>query len=103
MVLSQGIPLTGLVVVVGAAGHGPPRVERLWPAAAGGLAGIAGLAAFYRALAIGTMSIVAPIAATGVSLPVIVGIADGERPAALQLVGIAAAIAGVVLVSREPD
>jgi drug/metabolite transporter (DMT)-like permease len=103
MLLSQGIALAVLIVVVAVAGHGPPRVERLWPAAAGGLAGIAGLAAFYRALAIGTMSIVAPIAATGVSLPVIVGIADGERPAALQLVGIAAAIAGVVLVSREPD
>ena len=40
-----------------------------------------GLAAFYRALAMGTMSIVAPIAATGVCIPVIVGIADGEHPA----------------------
>jgi drug/metabolite transporter (DMT)-like permease len=72
------------------------------PAAAGGIGGVIGLTAFYRALAIGTMSIVAPIASTGVSVPVIVGIASGERPAALKLVGIAAAVAGVILVSREP-
>jgi drug/metabolite transporter (DMT)-like permease len=54
-------------------------------------------------LSIGTMSIVAPISATGAVVPVIVGIAQGERPAALQLAGIAAAIVGVVLASREDD
>ena len=47
------------------------------------------------------MSIVAPIAATGVAVPVIVGIAGGDRPAAVQLVGIVAATIGVVLASRE--
>ena len=36
--------------------------------------------AFYRALAIGTMSIVAPIASTGVALPVLVGLATGDEP-----------------------
>jgi drug/metabolite transporter (DMT)-like permease len=49
------------------------------------------------------MSIVAPIAATGVAVPVVVGIAGGERPAALQLGGIATAVIGVVLASREED
>jgi drug/metabolite transporter (DMT)-like permease len=34
---------------------------------------------------------------------VIVGVAGGDRPAALQLIGVLAAIAGVVLVSREPE
>jgi drug/metabolite transporter (DMT)-like permease len=71
------------------------------PAVAGGIAGIAALSAFYRALAIGTMSVVAPISATGVAVPVIVGVASGERPAALQLVGILAASVGIVLASRE--
>ena len=68
-----------------------------------GLCGIVGLAAFYRALAIGTMSIVAPIASTGVALPVLVGLATGDQPGVLRSVGLAAAVVGVVLASREND
>ncbi len=103
MVLSQGMALSLLLVVVALRGSGPPAFSRLWPAAAGGLGGIAGLTAFYRALSIGKMSIVAPIAATGVSIPVIVGIASGDHPAPIQLLGIGAACVGVVLVSRETE
>ncbi len=101
IVLSQGIGLTCLIVVVAARGSAPPHLVRLLPAVAAGIGGVAALAAFYRALAIGTMSIVAPISATGVAVPVIVGIASGDRPAALQVAGILAAILGVVLASRE--
>src|ERR1700754_1789305 len=46
-----------------------------WSAIAAGLSGVLGLGCFYRALAIGTMSVVAPISAAGVALPVVVGIA----------------------------
>jgi drug/metabolite transporter (DMT)-like permease len=35
-------------------------------------------------------------------IPVVVGLARGERPSALQLAGMALVLAGVVLVSREP-
>jgi drug/metabolite transporter (DMT)-like permease len=66
-----------------------------------GLAGALALGTFYRALAIGTMSVVAPISASGVTLPVVVGIASGERPSALQAVGLVVTFAGVILVSRE--
>ena len=68
MVLSQGIgPGCCSSSSLALRGDGPAGVcHGCWPAAAGGLAGIAGLTAFYRALAIGKMSIVAPIAATGV-------------------------------------
>lgn len=103
MVLSQGMALILLFVVVALRGSAPPAFSRLWPAAVGGLAGITGLTAFYRALSIGKMSIVAPIAATGVSIPVIVGIASGDHPASIQLLGIVAACIGVVLVSRETE
>lgn len=102
ILFSQAAALAVLVIVVAARGQGPPRFVHMLPAAAAGLAGMAGLMAFYRALAIGTMSIVAPIAATGVCVPVAVGIAGGEHPATLQLAGILAAVVGVVLVSREP-
>jgi drug/metabolite transporter (DMT)-like permease len=64
-----------------------------------GLAGMVGLVCFYAALAAGTMGVVSPIAALGVVVPVLVGLARGERPGAVQLVGIAIAVVGVVLAS----
>ena len=100
LVLSQGLAFAILVVVVLA---GAPiehdGASTAWAAGVGGL-GLLGLVAFYRALAIGTMSVVAPISATGVSIPVIVGLASGERPGELQIAGIVLAAAGVVLASR---
>jgi drug/metabolite transporter (DMT)-like permease len=66
-----------------------------------GIAGVMGLAGFYRALAIGTMSIVAPISATGVALPVIVGVATGDRLSTVVSAGLVVTVAGVVLASRE--
>jgi drug/metabolite transporter (DMT)-like permease len=67
-----------------------------------GLFGAVAVLAFYRALAVGTMSIVAPIVATSAIVPVLAGVFDGERPGALQWVGIVAAMAGVALASMEP-
>jgi drug/metabolite transporter (DMT)-like permease len=67
-----------------------------------GTAGIVALGCFYRALAIGTMSVVAPISATAAAVPVLVGLAEGERPSTLQVAGMAIALAGVILASREP-
>src|ERR671914_114436 len=101
MLLSQGLALAILVVAVLA---GAPTehdtAATLW-AAGTGLLGLLGLLAFYRALAIGTMSVVAPISATGVAIPVLVGLLSGERPGALQVAGIVLACAGVVLAGRE--
>ena len=63
-----------------------------------------GIAALYRALAIGTMSVISPISASGAAvLPLIVGVATGERPEALQFAGMAAAFVGVVLATRAPE
>lgn len=86
------------------AGSGDPFPD-LGPAAlatGAGVAGCAALAAFYRGLAIGTMSIVAPVSATGAAVPVLVGLAIGERPGGIQVAGIAVAMAGIVLAAREP-
>jgi drug/metabolite transporter (DMT)-like permease len=66
-----------------------------------GMAGITALGGFYRALAIGTMSIVAPISATGVALPVIVGVATGDRLSTVVSAGLVMTVAGVILASRE--
>lgn len=68
--------------------------------ALGGVAGVIALGAFYRALAIGPMSVVPPIAAAGVVVPVVVGLVGGSTAASpLVLAGIAVAVVGVVLAS----
>ena len=101
MVTSQVISLVVLTCLV-AINHTPPAdVSRLAGAVVGGVAIMAGYLLYYQALAIGTMSIIAPISATGAAVPVIYGVVTGERPAPLQFIGIAAALIGVVLASRE--
>jgi len=101
LVLSQVLAFLILVVaVLAGAPTDHDAAATLWAAGTGGL-GLLGLVAFYRALAIGTMSIVAPVSATGVVIPVLVGLASGERPSTLQLAGIVLAGAGVVLASRS--
>ncbi|HEX3900500.1 MAG TPA: DMT family transporter [Mycobacteriales bacterium] len=74
----------------------------------GAVAGTAGVVAFYEALATGTMGIVAPIAATGVVVPVVVGFIQGDRPSGWQIAGIVVAVIGIIFASgpelqREGD
>jgi drug/metabolite transporter (DMT)-like permease len=64
-----------------------------------GVATAAGLVMFYRALAIGTMSIVAPIIAAQVLIPVAAGILAGERPGVHAYVGMVITVGGVMLIS----
>jgi drug/metabolite transporter (DMT)-like permease len=64
-----------------------------------GLTGTVGLITFYVALASGTMGIVSPIAALGVLVPVVVGVAQGERPSTLTSVGVVVALLGAVAAS----
>ena len=61
------------------------------------------LGAFYRALAIGTVSIVAPIGAVGVVLPVVAGFVSGDAVAALQVAGMALCVAGIAVAARRPE
>jgi drug/metabolite transporter (DMT)-like permease len=101
LVVSQAVALAILVVAVLA---GAPTehdaAATAWAAGVGAL-GILALVAFYHALSIGTMSVVAPISATGVAIPVLVGLVSGERPGPLQVAGIVLACAGVILAARE--
>ena len=66
-----------------------------------GIGGGGGLALFYRALSLGTMSIVSPIAACGALVPFGLALATGDRPAALVLLGALVALAGAVIASAE--
>jgi drug/metabolite transporter (DMT)-like permease len=53
-------------------------------------------------MAIGSISIIAPISALAVVVPVAVGLVRGERPASLVMFGIVVAIVGSVLAGYAP-
>lgn len=103
LAVSQLTGLTAVAVVVVAGNVEAPAAGDVAPALAAGVCQLAGIAALYRALAIGTMSVISPISASGAAaIPVIVGLATGERPGAVVFLGMAAAFAGVTLASRTP-
>jgi len=81
-------------LVTGAAQDAGPR---LLCAVGAGLLGPAALFCYYRALAIGPMGVVSPLATVGVVVPAGLGLLLGERPGAAQAAGIAVAMAGVAL------
>jgi drug/metabolite transporter (DMT)-like permease len=101
LAISQPAGLLLIVVLIPMIGADPVSADKLAIAALAGAASLGGLAAFYSAMAMGTVSVVAPIAALGVMVPVVVGLARGDSPAAIQLAGLAPAIAGVVILSYE--
>jgi drug/metabolite transporter (DMT)-like permease len=103
LALAQGVGLVLAVPVVVASGRPFPGAGEALASLGAGAAVIIGLACFYRALATGTMSVVAPVAATGVAIPVLAGFAGGNHLAAIQVIGMLAAVVGVVLSSRHPD
>jgi drug/metabolite transporter (DMT)-like permease len=98
---SQTVGLVLIAAFVGVRGDGPPAGDFSVFAALSAAAGVTGLLAFYRGLAVGNMGVVAPISATAAVVPVVVGIATGDRLGGAQAAGIALALIGVVLASRE--
>ena len=77
----------------------PGMHDWLW-GAAGGLGGFVGLTLFYYALAKGSMTVVAPLAAViSAALPVGTGLFLGDRPSLIAYVGIVIAIVGIALVT----
>ncbi len=97
---AASLPVVGFVVALRGVPP-PPASEFVLPAVLASASGTVGIAAFYRALAVGTMSVVAPISATAAVVPVTVGVALGERPSLVQALGAGLALVGVVLASRE--
>ena len=100
LVVAQPIGLTGVGIWVLARGEGPPNASVLWACLAA-IFGTTGLIAFYRGMAAGALSIVAPIAGAGAAIPVVWGLASGDSPTIYQQVGFLAALGGVVLASWE--
>src|SRR6266508_4171423 len=88
-----------LLAVLAVSGQRPTLAGLAWGALAGMCGGTA-LVLFYRGMAEGAMSIVAPVSACGAVVPVAAAFARGEWPGLPAVAGILVAVAGVVLVSR---
>jgi drug/metabolite transporter (DMT)-like permease len=100
--VSQLAGLALMTVIAVSTGSYPDARTAIYAALAGG-AGVIAVAAFYRGMAIGRISIIAPVSATGVIIPVAYGLIRGERPGGVALVGIALALVGVILASAESE
>lgn len=99
--LAQTVGALLLVVLVPVVG-GTLVAGDLALGAAAGLAGALALLVFYKAMGSGAMSVVAPVSALAAAgLPVIVGLATGEHPAPLALVGVVIAMAAIGLASQH--
>jgi len=97
----QGAGLVVVVAIIAITGEPFPGARAAILSIVAGIGGIVALGCFYRALAIGTMSIVAPISATGVTIPVVVGLATGDELSTVVAIGLGVTFLGVVLASRE--
>ena len=99
--MSQAAGLALLRCVVPFLGAAPGHADLLW----GGVAGVAGgigVALLYRALAIGTMGVVAPTTAVcAVMIPVLAEVLRGERLALRTTAGILLALLAIALVSQS--
>jgi drug/metabolite transporter (DMT)-like permease len=103
LAVSQPAGLILIAVLIPLIGADPISADKLVIAFLAGAASLGGLGAFYAAMAMGTVSVVAPIASLGVVVPVAVGLARGDAPAAIQLAGLIPAMAGVVILSYEEN
>ncbi len=84
-------------------GGSPVGADWAWAALGGTGAGV-GTAFLYRGLSTARMSVVAPLSAvTCALLPVVVGLATGDRPALLAWCGLVAAFPAIALISRVVD
>ena len=103
MAITTPLGLVAIGIAVAVRGTPPPGASFVLWGVLTGVLGAVGITALYRGLSIGQMGVVAPIAATGPLIPIVFGLVRGDRPSGVQTVGIACALVGVVLTSREHD
>jgi drug/metabolite transporter (DMT)-like permease len=101
---AQSIGLVVALLLVIALRDASPDAHVYVLSAIAGAVGVVAVALLYRGLAVGRMSVVAPVSAVGGAvLPVVWGLLRGERPSALAWVGIALALIAIVIVGRGAE
>ena len=102
-VVAQCASTVCVTVLALSTGGAPTTRDLAWGLLAGVGNGTGGVF-LYRGLANGRMAVVAPLSAVGAALlPVVVGVASGERPSGLTWLGVACAFPAIWLVSRAPE
>jgi drug/metabolite transporter (DMT)-like permease len=101
LVGSQAAGLVLLVGLLAATGEGTPSGDGALVAAAAGVMELLGFAALYKSLALGPMSVVAPISSAAAVVPLTTSLAAGERPATAAAVGMGLALAGAAVACVE--
>ena len=91
------VPLAYVLVTAEAV----PSGRAILYAVIGGTLGATGLTFFYLAMSLGKIGVVTPIAASGVAVPVIVGVIGGDELAGMVAVGMGLTVAGIILTSIE--
>ena len=102
LALSQTAALAAALVLALATAEALPPPATLLRGLLAGVLLIIAVASFYRSLAEGMMGVVAPIMAMSAGIPVLVGLAGGDRVSALQAAGIVLCAIGAVLATRQP-
>jgi len=101
--VTQLVGLLAALAAVGALGEPIPTGTDLAWSLVGGAAGMVGISALYRGLAVGRMGVVAPsVGVIGAVIPVVVGFTVEGVPAPAAVAGIVTALVAVMLVTRAP-
>jgi drug/metabolite transporter (DMT)-like permease len=80
--------------------RGTPQATDLAWGAAAGVCGAVSVSLMYRALALGPMSLASPVfSLIGLCVPVLLGLAWGERPHVIAWIGVALAVLAIPLLS----
>lgn len=99
---SNLVGLAGLLLALPLIDAATPGADDVTAGVLAGLAGGVGILLLYTGMAMGAMSVVAPLTAVlSAMVPMIVGIVSGERPSGTALVGVTVALLAIALVSRE--
>lgn len=101
LLLSQGTSALIVLVLTAVDGGPPPAAGHLLFAALAGVTDGAMLYCLYRAMAIGSMGVVAPLAGCGAIVPLAVTVATGNGLSTLQLAGVTVALCGTLIAARE--
>ena len=101
LLAGQVAALAGAVAFVLVVGDEAPPLRGILFGVLAGTGNVLGLATFYRAAELTSVSVVSAIGATaGTGLPVLFGVLTGDALTALQAVGIVVAVAGGVLAAQ---
>lgn len=97
---------TGALVMIGLLPlfPGPVSVSTLLWSLLGGVAGMIGVGLMYSAMAVAPMNVISPVTGLLAAIvPVLAGVALGERPAVLVWLGMLLALVAVVFITRTPQ